>query len=175
MSFPTFSFSPQVTLGEQLAQVRDNPDKLLPTARSVAKSTTNVNFLRKQQFLLHFRLSLLSLHPAPTPAPPTETPHIRPSHLPPPPLPPPPSASLPPSPALHLPTHNFSVQLDNFGAFCYTGSPWPRSSADTFSQRSLIPSPRVLAKLSCSGVSLWIRMTCLCNVCRSIGKVGIFE
>ena len=44
-----------------------------PTARSVAKSTTNINFLRKQQLLLHFRLSVLfppSTRPRP-PVPPT--------------------------------------------------------------------------------------------------------
>ena len=53
-----------------------------PTERSVAKSTTNTNFLQKQQLLLHFRLSVLfppsPVHPAPTPPAPHPPPH--PSH-----------------------------------------------------------------------------------------------
>ena len=82
-----------------------NPTNSAPTARSVAKSTiTNINFLRKQQLLLHFRRSVLfppSTRPA-APAPPTPPPLPPPPHL-------PPLSSPPSTTPLHPPLHHPSV------------------------------------------------------------------
>ena len=79
-----------------------------PKARSVAKSTPNINFLRKQQLLLHFLLSLFSLHPTPHPLLPT---HPTTSHTPSTTSTPSPPCSPPPPPPLSRSTpssHFFS-------------------------------------------------------------------
>ena len=91
---------------------------------SVAKSTTNINFPRKQQFLLHVRLSLLfppSTRPPPS-APPTPSPPRRssiPPHTPPPPPPPPPAP----------PSHFLQKKLILCSKLCYTCSSWDEGAA----------------------------------------------